>query len=244
VLTTTLTWVQCIGLWHHLGSAKPSKRQVFSEPGESKLRVLFVHGMGRTPMSSWPMLRRLRRSGLLTEVFGYVAALEVFDVIVARLITRIEALAGQGRYIVVGHSLGGVMLRAALNRMDPNIRRPEHLYLLGSPIVPARLAVRLKHNVLYRLLTGDCGQLLASAERMHAIGPVAVPTTAIAGVRGIASPHGPFARDANDGVVAVSEVSADWLLRLTEVPVLHTFLPSNRKIAEIILDETTAATGS
>ncbi len=208
------------------------------------MRVLFVHGMGRTPVSSWPMLRRLRQSGLQTHVFGYVAALETFDVIVARLTTRIEALASQGPYIVVGHSLGGVMLRAALNDMGQPIRRPEHLYLLGSPIAPARLAIRLKSNLLYRLLTGDCGQLLGSAERMRAIGPVSVPTTAIAGVRGITSALGPFAHDANDGVVAVSEVSADWLQQLTEVPVLHTFLPSSQRIAEIILSRPATAIGS
>ena len=215
-----------------------------SPPSAEPLHVLFVHGMGRTPLSTWPMLRRLRQSGLQTHTFGYVAALESFNTIVARLILRIETLASESRYIVVGHSLGGVMLRAALNQMGPHTRRPDHLYLLGSPIVPARLAVRLRHRVLYRLLTGDCGQLLSSEERMRAIGPASVPTTAIAGVRGITSLHGPFAREANDGVVAVCEVSADWLLRLTEVSVLHTFLPSSQKIAAIILSEAHAVTGN
>jgi len=213
-------------------------------PPTQPLHVLFAHGMGRTPLSSWPMLRRLRQSGLQTHTFAYVAALESFDAIVARLILRIEALAGGGRYIVVGHSLGGVMLRAALNRLGQHIRRPDHLYLLGSPVVPARLAVRLRSHIVYRLLTGDCGQLLSSEERMRAIGPASIPTTAIAGVRGFTSPRGPFAREANDGVVAVTEVSADWLARLTEVPVLHTFLPSSRKIAAIILSAPIAETAS
>ena len=74
---------------------------------------------------------------------------------------------------------------------------------------------------------------------MRAIAPFDVPTTAIAGVRDPTSRLGPFADDANDGVVAVCEVSADWFLRLTEVSVLHTFLPSSRQIAEIILTEPT-----
>ncbi|MGQ0799586.1 MAG: esterase/lipase family protein [Pseudomarimonas sp.] len=221
-----------------------SRRPAHRPPSSERLHVLFVHGMGRTPLSSWPMLRRLRQSGLQTHTFGYVAALETFDNIVARLIRRIEAVSNVGRYLVVGHSLGGVLLRAALNKMDHSIRRPEHLFLLGSPIVPARLAIRLRNSIAYRLLTGDCGQLLSSEERMRAIGPIDIPTTAIAGVRGTTSRLGPFAGDANDGVVAVSEVRADWFARLTEVPVLHTFLPSSQKIAAIILSEPTAATGN
>src|SRR5512138_3517547 len=106
--------------------------------------VLFVHGMGRSPLSGWPLLHRLRRAGMKTGSFMYVPAFERFDSIVTRLTNRIERLAATGSYVVIGHSLGGVLLRAALNALPHDTARPRHVYLLGSPVLPSRLAVRLE----------------------------------------------------------------------------------------------------
>ncbi len=198
--------------------------------------VLFVHGMGRSPLSGWPLLHQLHQSGLTTQTFGYIAALENFNSIVSRLRAQIEQVANLGPYIVIGHSLGGVLLRAALNTLHQDTPPPTHLYLLGSPIIASRLATKLKDNILFRLLTGDCGQLLGSAERMRQIGSVKVPTTAIAGVRGFTGKNSPFGQELNDSVVAISEVSADWFSVQIQVPVVHTLLPASAAVATIILD--------
>ena len=107
------------------------------------MRILFVYGMGRSPLSAWPMLRRLRREGLDTSTFAYGVSRENFPVIRDRLVARIRALAGQGDYVLIGHSLGGVLLRAALNVLPATMAPPCHLFLLGSPVKAARLAARL-----------------------------------------------------------------------------------------------------
>ena len=199
--------------------------------------VLFVHGMGRTPLSGWRLLRRLRRAGLKTTTFSYSVIFENFDTLVARLRTRITRIAGTGDYIVIGHSLGGVLLRAALNSLPPGATLPRHMYLLGSPVLASRIATRLQNYGLFRILTGDCGQLLGSVDRMNAIGPPAVPVTGIVGTRGISNRFGIFGDEVNDGLVSVSEVSAPWLTRCVEVPVFHTLLPSSALVADIILHD-------
>lgn len=199
------------------------------------MQVLFIHGMGRSPLSGWPMLRRLRRAGLATETFAYSCCREDFAGIVARLASRLEQLAASGDYILIGHSLGGVLLRAALASLAPASHRPQHVFLLGSPVRPARLAGQLSKNAVFRLLTGDSGQLLASKERMRRIPPLAVPTTAILGTRGLNLRHGPFGSAANDGVVAVSEATADWIRDEIHLPVVHTLLPSSRLVSAGIL---------
>ena len=199
--------------------------------------VLFVHGMGRTPLSGWRLLHRLRRAGLKTTTFGYSVAFQNFDAIVARLRTRIALLAATDDYIVIGHSLGGVLLRAALNSLPPDTMLPRHVYLLGSPIQASRIATRLQYNKLFRIFTGDCGQLLGSKDRMNAIGPPAVPVTGIVGTRGISNRFGIFADEVNDGLVSVSEVSAPWLTHCVQVPVFHTLLPSSARVANIILQD-------
>lgn len=193
--------------------------------------------MGRTPLSGWRLLRRLRRAGLKTTTFGYSVVFKNFDTIVTRLRTQIALLAATDDYIVIGHSLGGVLLRAALNSLPAGVALPRHVYLLGSPVLASRIATRLQHNRLFRLLTGDCGQLLGAADRMNAIGPPAVPVTGIVGTRGIANRFGIFGDEVNDGLVSVSEVSAPWLTHCVQVPVFHTLLPSSARVAEIILQD-------
>lgn len=193
--------------------------------------------MGRTPLSGWRLLRRLRRAGLKTTTFGYSVAFKNFDAIVGRLRTRLTLVAATDDYIMIGHSLGGVLLRAALNSLPAGVTLPRHVYLLGSPVLASRIATRLQHNGLFRILTGDCGQLLGSQDRMNAIGPPAMPVTGIVGTRGIANRFGIFGDEVNDGLVSVSEVSAPWLTNCVQVPVFHTLLPSSARVAEIILQD-------
>lgn len=203
------------------------------------MQALFVHGMGRSPLSGWPLLRKLRRAGLRTGSFAYWVSLEDFAGIRDRLIKQIAALAAGGDYVLIGHSLGGVLIRAALNALPMETRQPSHVFLLGSPLRPARLAQKLgayRLYRLYRLLTGDCGQLLSSAVRMGEIGSVPAPTTGIAGIRSLPWKPDPFNGEANDGVVAVSEVSADWLTDQVRIEIAHTLLPSSNDVGEIILD--------
>ena len=193
--------------------------------------------MGRSPLSGWRLLRRLRRAGLKTATFSYSVAFEKYDTILARLRTRIALLAGTGDYIVIGHSLGGVLLRAALNSLPPGTALPRRVYLLGSPVLPSRIATRLKNNWLFRAVAGDCGQLLGSAERMQGIGSLAVPTMGIVGVRGISGRYSPFGDEANDGLVSVSEAVAPWFATCVHVPVIHPLLPSSTLVANLIVQD-------
>ncbi|HJV93931.1 MAG TPA: hypothetical protein VJ572_10640 [Azonexus sp.] len=197
------------------------------------MQALFVHGMGRSPLSGWPLLRQLQRAGLKTATFGYIVSLDDFSSITTRLVARIEQLAARGDYVLIGHSLGGVLLRAAVSALPPGVRQPQHVFLLGSPMRPARLAQRLRDKLLYRLATRDCGQLLGSAERMQEIAPLAAPTTVVIGIRGF--PGGPFGREENDGVVAASEVAAGASADEVRLPVVHTLLPSSRLVTAVIL---------
>ncbi len=199
------------------------------------LHALFVHGMGRSPLSGLPLLHQLRRAGLRTGSFGYVVSIENFAKIRTRLLVAITALAERGDYVLIGHSLGGVLIRAALQRLPRHVRQPHHVFLLGSPVMPSRLAQTLGGNPVFRMMTGDCGQLLRSALRMAEVEATTVPTTAIIGIRGLTGKRAPFGDERNDGVVSLSEVSADWLTDQVQLPVIHTFLPSSSLVAEVVL---------
>jgi hypothetical protein len=196
--------------------------------------------MGRTPISGAPVLLRLKAKGHRISVFGYSTTVSGFDAIRDRLRSKIIQVAARGDYVLVGHSLGGVLLRSALNGLPREILAPKHLFLLGSPVRSSRLARGLKARLVYRALAGDSGQLLASDPRMDAIGPAKVQTTIIIGTRGMNGRRSPFLDEPNDGVVAQSEARADWATDEVFVPVIHTLLPASTRVATIILQRLAA----
>jgi hypothetical protein len=200
------------------------------------MQVLYVHGMGRSPLSGWPLLWRLRRAGYHTHNFGHWVCTESFGAIVGRLNERLIQMAHAGDYVLVGHSLGGVLLRQALRTLPRSVRPPKHLFLLGSPVQASSIAVRMGSNPLYRLLTGDCGLMLGSMERMGAIGTPAVPVTAVVGVKSWSLMAGMLPPESNDGVVTLAEATAPWLTDVVQLPVTHTFLPTDARVTAVILE--------
>jgi pimeloyl-ACP methyl ester carboxylesterase len=192
--------------------------------------------MGRSPLSGRRLLARLRAGGVITHAFGYATPFQNFASIRNRLVARIDVLAAQGDYVLIGHSLGGVLLRAAVASLPKGTRLPRKIFLLGSPLKPARMALKLQRNWIYRILAGDCGQLLASHPRMAQIEPGSIPITSILGVAGWKGRLSPFRGEMNDGIVAVSEASAEWVAEEIHLPLLHTYMPSNRHVAKVILE--------
>lgn len=204
------------------------------------MQALFVHGLGRTPLSGLPLMARLRRAGVRAQGFGYWAAWEDVDAISARLTRRLVGMAqssgaAQG-YAVIGHSLGGVLLRDALAALPDGVPRPRHVFLLGSPQTASRLAQALRDRWMFRAWAGDCGRLLGSAQRMEGIAALAERTTGIVGTRSLPVLRRWFGNETNDGVVSESEVSAAWITDWVRLPQTHTWLPSSLQVSQVILD--------
>ncbi len=192
------------------------------------MRLLLVHGMGRTPLSLARLARFLRRDGHQVERLGYVAAIEPFEHIRARVRRRLERLASSGvPYAVIGHSLGGLALRAALTDLAP---APVHFVMLATPNQVPRLARRLRRFWPYRLLCGESGQLLASPEFFSRLPPPPVPYTIIAGSKGPRGRRSPFGQEVNDWVVATEETKVTSEDRPTILPVGHTFMMNDRRV--------------
>jgi pimeloyl-ACP methyl ester carboxylesterase len=195
------------------------------------MRVILVHGLARTPLSLVGLARDLRRSGHQTELVAYSGALESYAGIVARVRRRLEAAAaGAAPYAVVGHSLGGLIVRAALDRWPPRRALPRHLIMLGTPNRLPRLARRFHRWWPYRLVNGQCGQLLAEPTFFAGLPRPPVPTTVIAGTKGWPRALSLFGDVPNDGVIAVEETRLDGAAPVIEVSASHTFMMNNRQV--------------
>ncbi len=192
------------------------------------MRLLLVHGMGRTPLSLGSLARFLRLEGHRVQRLGYLAAMESFDRIRARVRRRLEVLAQTGEpYAAIGHSLGGLALRAALHGLEP---APVHLVMLATPNQPPRLARRLHRLWPYRWVCGESGQLLARPEFFHQLPAPAVPYTIIAGSAGPRGRGSPFSGDANDWLVSVDETKVVPGDRPIILPVGHTLMMNDRQV--------------
>lgn len=142
------------------------------------------------------------------------------------------AMALRGKYAVIGHSLGGVLLREVLLGDSEHFSPPTHLFLVGSPIQATKLNQSLSQFFMYKLLFGQCGALVASPERMRGIGIVDVPTTCIVGGSGDIS----HSRNNSDGMVLESELCTDLFEDVVRIKSYHPFMAANPRLSEIVVE--------
>ncbi len=222
----------------------------FAEPVESGrplasagLPVLLVHGLGRTPLSLLALGSRLAQAGAAPSYFAYFAWAQSHELILGRLIDRLAELAAPGRPVaLVGHSLGGLLLRQAIPGV-PRLR-VSHLVMLGTPNQPPRLALRAQRWPPFRLLTRSCGQLLASPEAFDALPAPAFPYTVIAGDRGRTGRWSPFGGERNDGFVALEETRVSSNEAVSVFPVRHTFMMNNPAVQAAVVAALTGPSGA
>ena len=194
------------------------------------MRVLLVHGLGRTPLSMFSLARSLRAAGYSTLLFGYSPTFEPLPRILRRLTERLRLLARTREPVgLVGHSLGGLLLRMAI----PNVPdlRVHHLVMLGTPNRPPRIARFAWRFHPFRWVTRDCGRFLSCTESILKLAPPSVPYTLIAGTAG---PHR-FWGEANDGIVAVSETRILDTDTPLLVPAWHSFIMNHPAVQRVVL---------
>ncbi len=198
--------------------------------------AILVHGLSRTPMSMYFLARKLHRAGVETRFFGYHAGVDDFAAVVERLREQLLALPTGVPYIAIGHSLGGLLLRGALAKL-PADRLPRHLFMLATPSQAVTLARRLQKLLPYRLWNGDAGQMLADAGRMGAIPPPppGVPSTIVAGTKGIPDWKGSPFHEPNDAIVTVEETRLPGSnIEHISIPAVHTWIMNRPEVLRII----------
>lgn len=197
------------------------------------MKVLLIHGLGRSPLSLVNLERRIQWAGHATEHFGYAAFRESYDRIVARLQARLSTLSQQGAYGIVAHSLGGLLTRSALG--GANIAPPVHLIMLGTPNQPPRLAAHAWQLPPFQWFSGQCGFNLTCHDFYAAIPLLEAPYTIVAGTKGPRGTLSPFGMELNDGIVALSETRLSDQDRLVQLDVWHTFMMNDRLVQEVVL---------
>jgi pimeloyl-ACP methyl ester carboxylesterase len=188
-------------------------------------RALLVHGLLRGPMSMMPLAGPLRRAGLRPGFFWYASTIESWERIVDRLTRRLNA---DRPDLVIGHSLGGLLLRTAMAKSTATVG---HFVTLGTPHREPRLAKWAATVPGFRIATGDSGRLLLDDEAIRILPVPNVPTTCFAGTMGH---RWQFGDRANDGIVAVAEASIDPNQAPKTVHAFHTVLQAHPDVRRTV----------
>ncbi len=198
------------------------------------MQTLLVHGLGRTPLSWFGLAPALRKAGHHTQFFCYSPTFETIIGIVRRLVVRLRRFASLGKPVgLIGHSLGGLLLRLALTEVPES--EVHHLIMLGTPNQPPRMARHAWTWFLFRLLSGSCGQFLATPAQFLQLANLNVPHTVIAGTAGLYGRFSPFGVEANDGLVAVSETAIASSAEAVQLPVWHSTMMNAESVKKQIL---------
>ncbi|MGZ8151652.1 MAG: esterase/lipase family protein [Methylovulum sp.] len=189
--------------------------------------IILIHGMGRTPVSMLLLSHRFKKLGYKTYLFGYFPAFESLEQATDRLLQLIDHKIGEKQFAVVGHSLGSVIIRNAINK------RKQHqlsaCFFLAPPMVACKAAKFFSRFRLYRLITGEMGQLLAQERFMNQL-PSPENTRIYVGTGGPRAAWLPFGLSLNDGILSVEEASGKTGAVVLEVPSTHTFIMNSRVV--------------
>jgi hypothetical protein len=195
------------------------------------MRAILIHGMGRTPVAMLGLATRLRAAGMAPRLFAYSAAIERWEGCLNRLERYIKKTAETEQYILVGHSLGSVLIRGVLPRLP---HKPIACFFLAPPTKACLAARKFAPRLIYKMFTGEMGQLLADATFMEALPLPDVPTKIYAGINGPRGRYSPFGEECNDGILALHETVLPDALH-QQVPSLHTFIMNKHEVARDIV---------
>lgn len=190
--------------------------------------VVLLHGFAGLPVMNLPLARMLRRSGFETRQLGYDSWGKSLEQIRDRLAPIIERLATSrdGPIHFVGHSMGGLVVRALINRCRPDDLG--HVVMLGTPNAGSEVADALAQLPVLRPILGRAAPALIT-RRPPALdvllGDVDYSLGIIAGDRPM--PAGPFSRlisGANDGKVSVASTRLPQAADHIVLPLSHASL--------------------
>ncbi len=200
-----------------------------------KALVILVHGLGRRGRSMRRLEQALRDHGFATRTWDYPRALPLGELI-ARFRRYLDQLTATQPVHLVGHSLGGILIRGALQRRSsfplarivmiapPNrgvglidrigfLGLAERLY--GRPV--RDLASDGRRVSAYGVPDTEIG-IIAGTQRFHLLNPTAY----FSAVFGADVPH--------DGTIEVERTKLKGMADFVTVPASHTWMCADPEV--------------
>jgi pimeloyl-ACP methyl ester carboxylesterase len=200
-------------------------------PEMSGRGVILLHGIVRSSKSIYKVADQLRAEGFAAFPMEYPSTQISIPEAADHLDSVIRNLEGIEELHLVGHSMGGLVIRAWFDRHgDPRVKR---VVMLGTPNYGAELADYFKRNVLFRTIFGPAGRQLVTDDA-GLIPKLPIPPVefaVIAGGRGDGKGWNPLIPGDDDGTVTVQSVKLAGAADSSVIPVLHHALLGDAEVA-------------
>lgn len=199
-------------------------------PPMSGRGVILLHGIVRSSKSIYKVADQLRSEGFTAFPMEYPSTQISIEQAAEYLDSVIHKLEGIEEVSLVGHSLGGLVIRAWFAKhSDPRIHR---VVMLGTPNYGAEMADLCCRNILYRAVFGPAGrQLVTDGDGLIPRLPTPPCEFAvIAGARGNESGWNPLIPGDDDGTVTVASTQLAGASDFNTLPVLHHGLLGDREV--------------
>jgi pimeloyl-ACP methyl ester carboxylesterase len=137
----------------------------------------------------------------------------------------------KGSIHFVGHSMGGLVIRAYLQKYRPE--KLGRLVMLGTPNHGSEVADLLQQLPIYKRIYGPAGMELmtSSLTTMKALTKQdGIELGIVAGTRTLDPLSSYVIGKPSDGRVSVDSTRLEWMSDHLVLPVTHTFMPRNRRV--------------
>ncbi len=188
--------------------------------------VVLVHGLAGQPWNWWRLAPLLEQQHYVVVRARYLSRRLTIEQATQAINTAINQCPQDQPISLVGHSLGGILIRQYLTQAD---HRPiARVVMLGTPNQGSHLAIRANQKYWHEqgiawLMGPVVKQLQANAEGVvHQLPPIDVPTGVIAGYL-TPTPWltKRFDGQANDGLVAMDYTKLAGMSDFIEVKATH-----------------------
>ncbi|MGD8326050.1 MAG: alpha/beta hydrolase [Sphingomonadales bacterium] len=206
------------------------------KPYDGRL-VLCLHGLGRSWASMDPLVKILHHKHVDVEALTYPSTRASISDHATRLLRLISRLENVTELDFVTHSLGGIVLREALNRTDswpPHIH-PRRVAMLAPPYHGAALARIFEKWPPVRAVLGETLEELAKNSHGGDV-PEHVELLIIAGAMGNEIGLNPLIDGDNDGTVSVRETRPHRAHEFVTVKAHHSLIMTHQGAIKAVAD--------
>ena len=205
--------------------------------------VILLHGLLRTAYCMSKLQRWLIASNFKRVVrFSYASSRASIVDHAESLVEYVESLPTKSKLSFVGHSMGNIVLRAAIgswnHTADGNsvLARMHRVVMLGPPNQGAAIARRLAPTGVFGLINGPGGMELGPRweDIKDKLGIPPCPFAIIAGDRSGHLIQNPLVNGASDFFVSVEEARLEGATEVITMPLPHTTLMTNKRALQYV----------
>jgi len=197
--------------------------------------VVLAHGLGRSKWAMWKFAQRLRNAHFKVCLLDYSSIGQLVPEVLEETTYQIDkCLANAPKVHFVGHSLGGLVIRAYLQTHQPLLEqeRMGKVVLIGTPNQGSEVADSLSDSWLMYIGGGVSRALVTGA---HSLGSNLVEIDAqigvIAGTESSCLTRDKFSGP-NDGLVSVESTKLKKMKDFITIDVNHSQMRYNEEVAK------------